>query len=415
MPRIVIFGAGAIGCWVGGRLAVGGADVTLVGRPRVLGELERGLQVSELGGGQWTVQPAARDRGRRRRADPRVHEVRADRRCCACARGHDRRRSSACRTACATSDVLREALPGRAVLAGMVPFNVVRRGPGSYHRGSGGTLAVEHDELRRRSPRRACAPTCALDLRDDMLAVQWAKLVMNLNNAINALSGMPLATELAQRGYRVLLAAAQREALDVLARRARQARARDARAAALDAAPARPARLGCFAGSPGASSRSIRTRGRRCGTTSRPSGRQRSTTSRRDRRARRAPRHATRRSIAGSYGSSARPKPAASAISPRTSCCGVTRPTASRRSAAPIASDEQRVEEPARSSAGVRATAPCRSCSSIGSSARRNWRTSASKRSQSRAARNHHEPRFASSATPSSYDVRASRSARPAA
>ena len=32
-----------------------------------------------------------------------------------------------------------------------------------------------------------------------MPAVQWAKLVMNLNNAINALSGIPLAAELAQR------------------------------------------------------------------------------------------------------------------------------------------------------------------------------------------------------------------------
>ncbi len=35
-----------------------------------------------------------------------------------------------------------------------------------------------------------------------MAAVQWAKLVMNLNNAINALSGLPLAAELAQRPYR---------------------------------------------------------------------------------------------------------------------------------------------------------------------------------------------------------------------
>ena len=40
---------------------------------------------------------------------------------------------------------------------------------------------------------------------------------MNLNNAVNALSGLPLKTELGQRPYRRCLAAAQREALDLLA------------------------------------------------------------------------------------------------------------------------------------------------------------------------------------------------------
>src|SRR6185295_9459011 len=49
MPRIAIFGAGAIGCWVGGRLAAGGADVTLIGRARVMDELADGLHVTELG------------------------------------------------------------------------------------------------------------------------------------------------------------------------------------------------------------------------------------------------------------------------------------------------------------------------------------------------------------------------------
>jgi len=51
-----------------------------------------------------------------------------------------------------------------------------------------------------------------------MTAVQWSKLVLNLNNAINALSGLPLAAELARRQFRRCLAAAQREALGLLAR-----------------------------------------------------------------------------------------------------------------------------------------------------------------------------------------------------
>ena len=36
--------------------------------------------------------------------------------------------------------------------------------------------------------------------------MQWGKLLVNLNNAINALSGLPLREQLAQRGWRRLLA-----------------------------------------------------------------------------------------------------------------------------------------------------------------------------------------------------------------
>ena len=35
-----------------------------------------------------------------------------------------------------------------------------------------------------------------------MRAVQWAKLLLNLNNAVNALANLPLRDELAQRAYR---------------------------------------------------------------------------------------------------------------------------------------------------------------------------------------------------------------------
>lgn len=46
--------------------------------------------------------------------------------------------------------------------------------------------------------------------------MQWAKLLLNLNNPVNALSGQPLRDELLQRGYRRALAALQEEALDLL-------------------------------------------------------------------------------------------------------------------------------------------------------------------------------------------------------
>jgi 2-dehydropantoate 2-reductase len=111
---------------------------------------------------------------------------------------------------------LRDALPDQRVLAGMVPFNVVRRAPGEYMRATAGSLMLEAHAAMAPLADACRRADLATELRDDMPAVQWSKLVLNLNNAINALSGMPLVEELANRDFRRCLAACQREALLVL-------------------------------------------------------------------------------------------------------------------------------------------------------------------------------------------------------
>ena len=58
----------------------------------------------------------------------------------------------------------------------------------------------------------------ALKLSDDMLGLAWGKLLINLNNAINALSGRPLREQLRARDYRRVFAAAMREGLQLLMR-----------------------------------------------------------------------------------------------------------------------------------------------------------------------------------------------------
>lgn len=215
---IAVFGAGAIGCWVGGKLAAGGADVTLVGRARLMDELANGLTVSELDGATRTVRVTAT-------TDPTAAASAA----VTLVTVKSAQTAEAGATLAAilpadavvvslqngvrNADVLRAALPGRRVLAGMVPWNVVRRDRGAYHRGTTGTLMVEASPAADPLVAAAAAAQLPLELRADITAVQWTKLVMNLNNAINALAGVPLATELAQRDYRRVLAAAMREAL----------------------------------------------------------------------------------------------------------------------------------------------------------------------------------------------------------
>jgi 2-dehydropantoate 2-reductase len=51
-----------------------------------------------------------------------------------------------------------------------------------------------------------------------MLGLAWGKLLINLNNAVNALSGHTLQDELKRRDYRRVFAASIREGLDLLKR-----------------------------------------------------------------------------------------------------------------------------------------------------------------------------------------------------
>jgi 2-dehydropantoate 2-reductase len=113
-------------------------------------------------------------------------------------------------------ELLREQLTDQAVVTGMVPFNVLNRGGGVFHQGTEGALDVQrHPGLASyvEAFERAGLP---LTQHDDILPVQWAKLLLNLNNPINALSDLPLRDELSQRSYRRCLAAAQAETLALL-------------------------------------------------------------------------------------------------------------------------------------------------------------------------------------------------------
>src|SRR5260370_19696834 len=114
------------------------------------------------------------------------------------------------------ADVWRAALQQCTVLAGMVPFNVVERDPGAFHQGSAGELEIRHTPAMQPFVAEFRKAGLPLIQHVDMLPVQWAKLLLNLNNAINALANRPLKEELSQRAYRLCLAMAQKEALALL-------------------------------------------------------------------------------------------------------------------------------------------------------------------------------------------------------
>ena len=124
------------------------------------------------------------------------------------------------------ADVLRAALPGADVRGAVVGYNVVRPEPGCLHQATSGGIWLE--DASGALGRELSVPGLAIRTVADIRPVQWGKLLVNLNNALNALSGLTLLEQLQDRGWRRLLADQMAETLSVL----RAAGIRPARVAA---------------------------------------------------------------------------------------------------------------------------------------------------------------------------------------
>ncbi|MBV8037868.1 2-dehydropantoate 2-reductase [Roseateles sp.] len=228
MTGVLVMGAGSVGCFIGGLTQLAGVPVHFVGRPRVLGALRKqGLRLTDQDGLDRRI-PAL---------DLRLHEepptsLRPDL-VLLCVKSGATVEAAATlgltlplgtpvvslQNGISNASAAREAAPQLHWHAGMVPFNVAEISPGHYHRGTGGALAAEGsaEDLALAAWQAALARSgMGLQLHADLAPVQWGKLLLNLNNPVNALSGLPLRDELLQRGYRRVLAALQQEALELL-------------------------------------------------------------------------------------------------------------------------------------------------------------------------------------------------------
>jgi 2-dehydropantoate 2-reductase len=210
---IGIAGAGSIGCFVGGMLAAGGRRVALLARPRVIAEIEaHGLRPTSFEGLDQTI---TRDRFA---LSENAHLLEDAGIVLVTVKSADTAAMADIIARHAPSDavivslqngvgnaaVLRHRLPGRCVLGGMVPFNVIALGEGRFHRATSGDIVIEQDEAR--TAEKLSVPGLKMLPTDNIHGVQWGKLLLNLNNALNALADLPLRRQLAQRPWRRLFA-----------------------------------------------------------------------------------------------------------------------------------------------------------------------------------------------------------------
>jgi 2-dehydropantoate 2-reductase len=221
--QIVIAGAGTIGCYLGGLLQAAGSSVTFWGRPRMQTELAQvGLTLTDRDGGKIQLAPGSVrcvcEPAAVGEADVILVTVKsgATQEIANSIAEHARPGVwvVSFQNGVGNVAILKSVLSHQRVVAGMVPFNVVHLGPGAFHRATAGELAIDESAPEVAALLRTAGLVVNED--PDMQAVAWGKLLINLNNALNALSGLPLAEQLADHRWRVILADCVAEALKVL-------------------------------------------------------------------------------------------------------------------------------------------------------------------------------------------------------
>ncbi len=244
--NIIVLGAGAIGCYVGGRLAASGECVTLVGRPRTTEPLAlSGLTVTDLQGFKAHVEADIEANIKTDLSSPTLsiasslklvysskanesHNANETTVVLMCVKGGATTAAAQEITDCCPAGTvivslqngvdnvarIEKVAPLMTALAGMVPYNVVMKTATHVHRATMGQIYIEESppttiELVAKLNAAGLKATASSDMR----AVQWGKLLLNVNNPINALSDLPLREQLLNRDFRFVFATLQLEAL----------------------------------------------------------------------------------------------------------------------------------------------------------------------------------------------------------
>ncbi|KXI29129.1 2-dehydropantoate 2-reductase [Paraglaciecola hydrolytica] len=232
----LVFGAGLIGCYLGGAMCDRGLLVKLVCRDTVKTKLQQGMQLTDYLGHATNLSPNMLFADLLNENNPKSSSykfiwltvkctgitqalldlttyVSADTVILCCQNG------------LGSDALVKQAFPKNLVLRVMVPFNVVELKAGHFHRGSQGQLTIESSYTSDNSVTNQHLSQSLVELLNcellpvtqcaDMTALLWAKLQLNLGNSVNALADIPVKAMLEQRAYRIIIACLMKELLMV--------------------------------------------------------------------------------------------------------------------------------------------------------------------------------------------------------
>ena len=225
--KIAVLGAGSIGSYIGGCLLEQGLTVDFIGRERMFNQIkEHGLTVTDWQGKNQHFD-LAKDFNFSCNNSPLSD---ADFVFVAVKSGDTEQAAQllaetikenvvvvSFQNGLTNGEILQKYLPQHKVLSAIVGFNVINKGGGHFHCASEGEVAIEDtDQSAKLIIDGLNAANVKTVVYSDLKPLLWGKLLVNLNNAVNALAGVPLKDQLMDANYRQVVAMSIAEAVKVL-------------------------------------------------------------------------------------------------------------------------------------------------------------------------------------------------------
>ena len=224
MAQHLIFGAGLIGGFMAGSFASKGLAVSVVGRESMRERFAGDFTVTDYHGHNEVVSNI-NFIGTDDHTDTSFDYIWLTVKCTGLDQAlidlvpyvNDNTVILSCQNGLGSDAAVKALFPENIVRRVIMTSNVAQQSNLHLHRGSQGDLFVESQLC---ADGQTLAQTVTTDLLvaqniDDMEAYSWAKLQLNLANAVNALADMPVKTMLEQRGFRKIIAKAMQELIDV--------------------------------------------------------------------------------------------------------------------------------------------------------------------------------------------------------
>lgn len=222
--KVAIFGAGSTGCYLGGLLTLAGFGTTLICRERIKNSIKqaKGLTLTDFEGQHEHVMPNAliTEIG-----DEQFDLVFVMLKCHQLASikpelsklNEQGARLVFMQNGIGSLEAVRDSVSPENTLQGITPFNVLSKDGAVFHRGTEGKFVFQLSSETTAIAKKLKTIGFECELYEDMRPAIYGKLLLNLNNAINAIVDLPLKTQLENRQLRKILSKAQEEWLAVSA------------------------------------------------------------------------------------------------------------------------------------------------------------------------------------------------------
>ena len=219
---IGIFGVGSIGCYLGAKLSLAGLNTTLICREKVKADIleNHGIHITDYLGNSDSVIPnqlltdispqnfdilfvtlkchqindAIEDI--LTLLSPKTHVI-------------------FMQNGLGSLDSIKDKLVKINFSLGITPFNVLKQKGSRYHKGTEGKFLFEEIPLTQQIKSALSQIGDDCELHQNMEPVIYGKLLLNLNNALNAIADLPIKQELEDSRLRHVLADAMSEWLEI--------------------------------------------------------------------------------------------------------------------------------------------------------------------------------------------------------